>query len=192
MHGPNLRLSMPARRRRMRSMSAPKLSLGALCPRMPTKRSATGFGPDGPNLARSLSISSRARTTAMQWSSKSFGRLAAALAKAQGELANPEKTLTATIHGDRLAAARSPGPGSRTVGQLRPSPAVDEGGKTFRYASLASGLEIIRKTLSKHGIAAVQTTAIDEAAELVKLTTVLAHSSGEWIAADWPVCAVKE
>jgi hypothetical protein len=46
--------------------------------------------------------------------------------------------------------------------------------------------------LSKHNIAAVQTTAIDDAAELVKLTTILAHSSGEWIASDWPICAVKE
>jgi hypothetical protein len=46
--------------------------------------------------------------------------------------------------------------------------------------------------LSKHGIAVVQTTAIDEAAQLVKLTTVLAHSSGEWIASDWPVCPVKD
>jgi hypothetical protein len=24
------------------------------------------------------------------------------------------------------------------------------------------------------------------------LTTVLAHSSGEWIASDWPVCAIAD
>jgi hypothetical protein len=38
----------------------------------------------------------------------------------------------------------------------------------------------------------VQTTSIDEAAGIVRLSTVLAHASGEWIASDWPVCAVTE
>ena len=38
----------------------------------------------------------------------------------------------------------------------------------------------------------VQTTAIDQAAGIVNLTTVLAHSSGEWIASDWPVCPIGE
>jgi len=27
---------------------------------------------------------------------------------------------------------------------------------------------------------------------MVNLTTVLAHSSGEWIASDWPVCPIAE
>ena len=62
----------------------------------------------------------------------------------------------------------------------------------FRYAPLSSGLEIVRKTLSQHEIATVQTTAIDQAAGIVNLTTVLAHASGEWIASDWPVCAISE
>jgi ERF superfamily len=44
----------------------------------------------------------------------------------------------------------------------------------------------------QHEIATVQTTAIDQTAGVVNLTTVLAHSSGEWIASDWPVCAVAE
>jgi hypothetical protein len=35
----------------------------------------------------------------MQRSSETIGAIAAALAKAQGELANPEKSLTATIRG---------------------------------------------------------------------------------------------
>jgi hypothetical protein len=64
--------------------------------------------------------------------------------------------------------------------------------RQFRYAPLSSGLEIVRKTLGQHEIATVQTTAIDQAAGIVNLTTVLAHSSGEWIASDWPVCAVAE
>ena len=106
----------------------------------------------------------------MHRSSPSIASLAAALAKAQAELVNPEKSLTATI--------RSEGRGGSD--------------QTFRYAPLSSGLDIVRKTLGQHEIATVQTTAIDRAAGVVNLTTVLAHSSGEWIASDWPVCAVGE
>ena len=53
--------------------------------------------------------------------------------------------------------------------------------QTFRYAPLSSGLDIVRKILGQHEIATVQTTAIDQSAGIVNLTTVLAHSSGEWI-----------
>ena len=106
----------------------------------------------------------------MQRSSASIAALATALAKAQVELANPEKSLTGIIE-----------------------PKDGEGGaRQFRYAPLSSGLEIVRKTLGQHEIATVQTTAIDQASGIVNLTTVLAHSSGEWIASDWPVCAVAE
>ena len=48
------------------------------------------------------------------------------------------------------------------------------------------------RPLGQHEIATVQTTAIDQAAGLVNLTTVLAHASGEWIASDWPVCAIAD
>jgi hypothetical protein len=106
----------------------------------------------------------------MHRSSESIGAIAAALAKAQGELANPEKLLTATI--------RSPFP--------------REGDRTFRYASLASGLDIVRKSLGQHEIATVQTTAIDEGSGQIRLTTLLAHASGEWISSDWPVCLISE
>src|SRR5213595_3074246 len=106
----------------------------------------------------------------MQRSSESIACLAAALAKAQGELVNPEKSLTATIKGVRAG----------------------EADRTFRYAPLSSGLDIVRKTLGQHEIATVQTTAIDQAAGIVNLTTMLAHASGEWIASDWPVCPVAE
>jgi hypothetical protein len=107
----------------------------------------------------------------MQRSSESIGTIAGALAKAQAELTNPEKSLVATI--------RTEGPGGGAE-------------RSFRYAPLSSGLEIVRKTLSQHEIATVQTTAVDQAAGMVSLTTVLAHSSGEWIASDWPVCAISE
>jgi hypothetical protein len=46
--------------------------------------------------------------------------------------------------------------------------------------------------LSQHEIATVQTTSIDETSGIVRLSTVLAHASGEWIASDWPVCAISE
>jgi len=106
----------------------------------------------------------------MQRSSETIGTIAAALAKAQAQLVNPEKSLVATI--------RSDGPrGSE---------------QTFRYAPLSSGLDIVRKTLSQHEIATVQTTSIDEKVGIVRLSTVLAHASGEWIASDWPVCAISE
>lgn len=66
------------------------------------------------------------------------------------------------------------------------------GARQFRYAPLSRGLEIVRKTLGQHEIATVQTTAVDQASGTVNLTTILAHSSGEWIASDWPVCPVAE
>ena len=106
----------------------------------------------------------------MHRSSEAIGHLASALAKAQGELTNPEKSQIATI--------RSPFP--------------REGDRTFRYASLASGLDIVRRCLGQHEIATVQTTAIDQATGQIRLTTMLAHASGEWISSEWPVCAVGE
>src|SRR5215471_11617681 len=95
---------------------------------------------------------------------------APASAKAQAELINPEKSLTATIRTGRL--------GDRE--------------RSFRYAPLSSGLDIVRKTLGQHEIATLQTTAIDQTAGMVSLTTTLAHASGEWIASDWPVCPIAE
>jgi hypothetical protein len=50
-------------------------------------------------------------------------------------------------------------------------------------------LDLVRKALGQHEIATVQTTSIDAGAGLIRLTTTLAHSSGEWVSSDWPVCA---
>src|ERR1700751_3487082 len=58
--------------------------------------------------------------------------------------------------------------------------------------SRGSGLDIVRKVLGQHEIATLQTTVIDQDIQTVSLTTVLAHSSGEWIASDWPVCALSK
>jgi hypothetical protein len=70
-----------------------------------------------------------------------FTAAAGALAKAQTELNNPEKSLTATI---RSAFPR-------------------EEDRSFRYAPLSSGLDLVRKCLGQHEIATVQTTSIDAA-----------------------------
>jgi hypothetical protein len=64
--------------------------------------------------------------------------------------------------------------------------------QSFRYASLSSGLDIVRKTLGGQQIAIAQTTDIDRASGTVNLTTVLLHTSGEWISSDWPVCRLSE
>ena len=92
------------------------------------------------------------------------------MAKAQAELVNPEKSLTATIRTDR--------PWERE--------------RSFRYAPLSSGLDIVRKTLGQHEIATLQITIIDQTAGMINLTTTLAHASGEWIASEWPVCPIAE
>ena len=106
----------------------------------------------------------------MHQASQTIGTIAAALAKAQAELTNPEKTLTATIR-------RSNGRGN---------------GATFRYAPLASGLDIIRKCLGRYEIAVVQTTQIDQDSQFIRLTTVLVHASGEWMASEWPICPIAD
>src|SRR5437667_12756973 len=110
------------------------------------------------------------RSLAVQRSSNKVGTLAAALAKAQSEIANPEKSLTATIE----------------------SPFPREGQRTFRYASLSTGLDIARKCLGQHEIATVQSTAIDRDSGLIRLTTTLVHACGEWVSSDWPVCPASD
>ena len=78
----------------------------------------------------------------MQRSSDTIGTIAAALAKAQVEITNPERSLTGIVAGKRAG----------------------EEDRSFRYAPLSSGLDIVRKTLGQHEIATVQTTAIDQTA----------------------------
>src|SRR6516164_6518769 len=105
----------------------------------------------------------------MHRSSETIGTIAAALAKAQMELTNPEKSLIGAIGW----------------------PFRDDQ-RTFRYAPLSSGLDIVRKSLGRHEIATVQTTTLNKETGLIHLTTMLAHSSGEWLSSDWPVCPISE
>src|SRR5437870_1241296 len=106
----------------------------------------------------------------MHRSSDTIATIAAALAKAQVELTNPEKSLIGTT--------RSPFP--------------REAHRAFRYASLSSGLDMVRKSLGRHEIATIQSTEIDKEAGLLRLTTILAHSSGEWVSSEWPVCPITD
>src|SRR6202035_4068858 len=135
---------------------------------MPKRRWAMASGRSAQNRARSASISSRWRRP-MHRSSESVAAIATALAKAQTELTNPEKAMVGTVYNNRTDSPQS-----------------------FRYASLSSGLDIIRKALGGQQIAIAQTTDIDRANGTVNLTTVLLHTSGEWISSDWPVCQLSE
>ena len=105
----------------------------------------------------------------MHRSSESVAAIATALAKAQTELSNPVKAMVGTVYNSRSD---------------RP--------QNFRYASLSSGLDIVRKTLGGQQIAVAQTTNIDRAGGTVNLTTILLHTSGEWISSDWPICRLSE
>src|ERR1700729_1054393 len=169
MPGRNSPVFLRAPRRPMPSTNRPRPNSKNLFPRMPIRRSVTASGPSARNPAPSASTSSRRRII-MQRSSEGIASLAAALAKAQIELVNPEKSLIGTISSDNPRGAE----------------------RAFRYAPLSSGLDIVRKVLGQHEIATVQTTSVDQTAGIINLTTVLAHASGEWIASDWPVCAVSE
>src|ERR1700682_6268633 len=135
---------------------------------MPRRPWATASGRNGPNQAQSALIWSRWRLV-MHRSSESVAAIATALAKAQTELSNPEKAMVGTVYNPRSDSPQS-----------------------FRYASLSSGLDIIRKTLGGQQIAVAQTTDIDRANGMVNLTTVLLHTSGEWISSHWPVCPLSE
>src|SRR4029077_10557715 len=128
-----------------------------------------GCGPSDQDPAPSV-LRSWQRRPAMQRSSESVGALAAALAKAQAATPNPEN-------------ARPPTTGA---------PFPRGGSRTFRYASLASGLDLVRKCLGHHEIATVQATKIDGHSGLLRLTTPLVHASGEWVSSDWPVCPLTE
>src|SRR3981189_2129010 len=122
---------------------------------MPRRRWATASVPNAPSLVLSASTSWTWRS-AMHRSSESVAAIATALAKAQTELSNPEKAMVGTIYNNRSDSPQS-----------------------FRYASLSSGLDIVRKTLGGQQIAIAQTTDTDRANGMVHLTTILLHTSRE-------------
>ena len=105
----------------------------------------------------------------MQRSSKSIGAIAAALAKAQSELANPEKSLTATIRASP-ARKRSNLPLRRALRGARHRPQI---ARQARNRNRADHFDR-------------QGSGIDPTDDR------LAHSSGEWLSSEWPVCAISE
>ena len=106
----------------------------------------------------------------MQRSSNKIGALAAALAKAQAEIANPEKSLTATIE----------------------SPFPREGQRTFRYAPSPRGSTSFANALASMRSQRSRAQRSTGTAGLIRLTTTLVHASGEWVSSDWPVCPASE
>src|SRR5205085_7695214 len=119
--------------------NGPRESSRGWCPKMPRRRWVTVSERNAQNRAPSVSISSR-WSSVMHRSSESVAAIATALAKAQIELSNPEKAMMGTVY-----SVRSDSP------------------QSFRYASLSSGLDIIRKALGGQQIAIAQTTDIDRA-----------------------------
>jgi hypothetical protein len=107
----------------------------------------------------------------MHRSSESIGAIAAALAKAQAELSNPEKSLIGVI---------GPSTPREPRGERSAMPRCRAAWRSCARASVATPSRI------------VQTTAIDQDAGLVRLNTVLAHASGEWVASEWPVCRIGD
>jgi hypothetical protein len=83
--------------------------------------------------------------------------LVTALAKAQAEFPPVEKDKTARITSQK-------------------------GNYAYAYADLATILAVVRPVMAKHGIALIQPVSIQSGAVAVR--TILAHSSGEWMAAD--------
>jgi hypothetical protein len=92
--------------------------------------------------------------------SPTIGKLAAALAKAQGE------------YGVAMKDTSNPFFKSK-------------------YADLASIINATRKALSDNGIAVCQPCQTDNAAKMVVVTTLLVHSSGEWMEADLKIPTAK-
>src|ERR1700704_3507882 len=108
---------------------------------MPRRRLGMACAPHGRKRAREGFMFFKPTRPRGHRSRRSVAALASALAKAQAVLVNPEKSLTATIRTGR-------------AGEVE---------RSFRYAPLSAGLDIVRKTLGQHEIATVQTTAIDHA-----------------------------
>ena len=97
-------------------------------------------------------------------SSPTIGKLAEALAKAQGEMKPPKATRTAVV--------------TMTAG----------GQYSYKYADLSDVLQSARDALSSNGLAVLQTF---EAGDSLLLLTTLCHSSGEWMRSILPVRTQK-
>jgi hypothetical protein len=85
---------------------------------------------------------------------------------------------------------RSLTPGPPQYSSINSMPAVDTA--EVRSALLVQPVKTSSSICAERTVLTLQTTIIDQDIQTVSLTTVLAHASGEWIASDWPVCALSE
>lgn len=96
--------------------------------------------------------------------SETIGKLAEALAKAQGAMTN------AVMDGQ--------------------NPAFKRDNKPTKYATLTAVWDACRKPLADNGLAVVQAFRVDESGMLL-LVTKLVHVSGEWMVSEYPVTPTK-
>jgi hypothetical protein len=89
--------------------------------------------------------------------SETLGALGAALAEAQGKFPLVPKEKSAVIK-------------TKTGGEYG-----------YKYADLADVTEIVKPILPEHGLSVIQTVGYDLVQENPTLTTMLLHSSGEWL-----------
>lgn len=94
--------------------------------------------------------------------SDDIGELADALAKAQKSMETPQKNKTAIIDSKRTGRSYS-----------------------YTYADLPTVIESLRNALADNGLSYIQRTRIDN--NRLMLETRLMHTSGQWIASDWPL-----
>lgn len=92
----------------------------------------------------------------------SIANLAEALAAAQGEFTNPDRTKTAKVKGK---SSKDGVPFEYD----------------YKYSDLADIFTVIRAPMSKYGIAIVQTSRLDGAAQEAVVRTTLLHKTGEWV-----------
>lgn len=98
--------------------------------------------------------------------SAEIGKLAEALAKAQSKLEQPQKNKTAKIEGKSKATGKN-------------------FSYSYKYADLPAVIECLKGGLAENGLSYIQPTRID--GDRLILETRLMHSSGQWVASEWPL-----
>jgi len=93
-----------------------------------------------------------------------------ALAAAQSELKNPEKTKDGKVKGTAKASGK-------------------DYEYSFKYADIGDVLEAVLPVFSKHGLSVMQPTKIAEGS--IILITRIAHTAGAMIESEYPVCGLN-
>jgi len=88
-----------------------------------------------------------------------------------------------TENTNELAAALAKAQGAMEAAKF--NKVVNFSGRSYKYADLAAVIEAIRKPLADNGLALTQTTEIREGGFV--LVTTLRHSSGQWLASEYPL-----